>query len=195
MSKKLSPFWILFILTGLNLFNYIDRYVLSAVRTPLAADFGLNYGESGRLFTVFMLGYFLTSPFFGYFGDRLSRKWLIASGIFVWSLGTVMTGLAAGFWQLLLFRILVGVGEASYASISPGLISDAYGPRQRNNAGGIGPGFYPRRFDCGQVGLAAFFFLGRGSRALTGLYFAALQRAATRGSGIPCPGPIKKTGD
>ena len=134
MSKKLSPFWTLFILTGLNLFNYIDRYVLSAVRTPLAADFGLSYGESGRLFTVFMLGYFLTSPFFGYFGDRLSRKWLIASGIFVWSLGTVMTGLAAGFWQLLLFRILVGVGEASYASISPGLISDAYGPRQRNNA-------------------------------------------------------------
>ena len=134
MDKKISPFWLLFVLTGLNLFNYIDRYVLSAVRTPLAADFGLNYGDSGRLFTVFMLGYFITSPLFGYLGDRSARKWLIASGIFVWSLGTVMTGLAASYWQLLFYRILVGVGEASYASISPSLISDAYGPRQRNNA-------------------------------------------------------------
>ena len=35
MRKQLSPAWILFILTGLNLFNYLDRYVLSAVLTPL----------------------------------------------------------------------------------------------------------------------------------------------------------------
>jgi len=33
--QQLSPAWILFILTGLNLFNYLDRYVLSAVLTPL----------------------------------------------------------------------------------------------------------------------------------------------------------------
>jgi MFS transporter, Spinster family, sphingosine-1-phosphate transporter len=134
MTKKISPFWLLFILTGLNLFNYIDRYVLSAVRSPLAADFGLGYGDSGRLFTAFMIGYLVTSPLFGYLGDRTSRKWLIGSGIFVWSLATVLTGVAADFRQLLLFRILVGVGEASYASISPGLLSDAWGPKERNNA-------------------------------------------------------------
>jgi len=134
MNKKITPVRLLFILTGLNLFNYIDRYVLSAVRTPLAADFGIGYGDSGRLFTAFMIGYLITSPLFGYLGDRTSRKWLIASGIFVWSLATVLTGLAVDFRQLLLFRILVGVGEASYASISPGLLSDAWGPKQRNNA-------------------------------------------------------------
>jgi MFS family permease len=81
-----------------------------------------------------MLGYFVTSPFFGYLGDRASRKWLIALGIFVWSLGTVLTGFAGGFSSLLGFRMLVGFGEASYATISPSLISDAYGPARRNNA-------------------------------------------------------------
>jgi MFS transporter, Spinster family, sphingosine-1-phosphate transporter len=134
MNRKLSPAWTLAILTGLNLFNYMDRAVLNAVRTPLAAEFKVNYGDSGRAMTAFMIGYFVTSPFFGYMGDRASRKWLIAGGIFVWSLGTVLTGFAGTFGVLLAYRMLVGVGEASYATISPGLISDTFGTERRNNA-------------------------------------------------------------
>ena len=134
MNRRLSPTSLLIILTGLNLFNYLDRYVLNAVRTPMAAGFGLGYGDSGRLFTAFMLGYFLTSPFFGYLGDRHPRKVLISLGIFVWSLGTVFTGLAQSFVMLLCFRAMVGVGEASYATLSPGLISDTWSPGRRNNA-------------------------------------------------------------
>jgi MFS transporter, Spinster family, sphingosine-1-phosphate transporter len=134
MNRKLSPTWTLAILTGLNLFNYMDRAVLSAVRTPLANDFHVGYEESGKAFTAFMIGYFITSPIFGYLGDRASRKWLIAVGIFVWSLGTVLTGFAGTFGILLGYRALVGVGEASYATISPGLISDAFKSNWRNNA-------------------------------------------------------------
>src|SRR5690349_13976338 len=96
MRKQLTPFWMLFILTGLNLLNYLDRSILNAVRTPLAADFKIGYGDSGRTVTAFMIGYFVTSPFFGYLGDRFPRKWLIALGIFIWSLGTMLTGFAAG---------------------------------------------------------------------------------------------------
>src|SRR6266404_9496685 len=134
MRKQLTPFWLLSILTGLNLLNYLDRFVLNAVRTPLAADFKIGYGDSGRTVTAFMIGYFVTAPFFGYLGDRFSRKWLIAFGIFVWSLGTLLTGFATGFAMLLVFRVLVGLGEASYATISPSLISDAFPAGRRNNA-------------------------------------------------------------
>ena len=134
MNAKLSPTRLLLILTGLNLFNYLDRFVLSAVRTPMATDLGISYGDSGRAFTAFMVGYFVTSPIFGYLGDRASRKVLIAAGIFVWSLGTVLTGFAYSFGMLLGYRALVGVGEASYATISPSLIADSWGPLKRNNA-------------------------------------------------------------
>jgi MFS family permease len=134
MNRTLSPFWTLFILTGLNLFNYFDRYVLSAVLPSVQRDLHLNDGDAGRLATAFMLGYFLTSPFFGYFGDRTSRKWLIAAGIFIWSLGTLLTGFAQTFAVLVGFRVLVGVGEASYATISPSYISDTFGVDKRNNA-------------------------------------------------------------
>jgi MFS family permease len=134
LRRQLPPAWILFILTGLNLFNYLDRYVLSAVLTPLQKDLGLNDGQAGRLVTAFMIGYFVTSPVFGWLGDRGSRKWLIAAGILVWSVGTILTGFAATFALLIIFRVLVGLGEASYATISPSLISDSYAPAKRNNA-------------------------------------------------------------
>ncbi|MDB6066782.1 MAG: Major facilitator superfamily 1 [Pedosphaera sp.] len=134
MNRKLSPAWTLAILTGLNLFNYVDRYVLSAVVTPLQAELHINDNQAGTINSAFMIGYFVTSPFFGYLGDRFSRKWLIALGIFVWSLGTVLTGFASTFALLLAFRVLVGLGEASYATLSPGLISDSFVPQKRNNA-------------------------------------------------------------
>src|SRR5256885_10582399 len=105
--KPLSRFWLLFILTGLNLFNYLDRYILAAVLAPVRSDLGISGAEAGRINTAFMLGYFLTAPFFGYLGDRISRKWLIALGIFVWSAGTVLSGFATGIGMLLFFRILV----------------------------------------------------------------------------------------
>ncbi len=134
MNRKLSPYWTLAILTGLNLFNYLDRFVLAAVLPPLKAELHLNDGQAGRIATAFMLGYFVTSPVFGYLGDRFPRKWLIAAGIFIWSLGTVLTGFAAAFGTLLLFRALVGLGEASYATISPSLISDNFAAVRRNQA-------------------------------------------------------------
>jgi MFS transporter, Spinster family, sphingosine-1-phosphate transporter len=133
-TRRLSPFWLLLILSGLNLFNYLDRYVAYQVVEPIRLSFGLSDAQAGRLNTAFMLGYFVTAPIFGYLGDRITRKWLIAAGIFVWSLGTVLSGVATGFGSLLGYRVLVGLGEASYATISPGLISDAYGPAKRNNA-------------------------------------------------------------
>jgi len=132
--RTLSPFWLLFILTGLNLFNYLDRQILPAVLSPLTNELHISDAQTGRINSAFMLGYFLTAPVFGYLGDRISRKWLIALGIFVWSAGTVLTGFATSLGTLLFYRIFVGLGEASYATISPSLISDAYPPARRNNA-------------------------------------------------------------
>jgi MFS family permease len=132
--RQLSSAWLLCILTGLNLFNYLDRFVLSAVLTPLQKDLAINDEQAGRLVTAFMIGYFVTSPIFGWLGDRSSRKWLIAAGILVWSVGTVLTGFAATFEMMIAFRVFVGLGEASYATISPSLISDSYAPAKRNNA-------------------------------------------------------------
>lgn len=133
-SRQLWPKATLCALTGLNLFNYIDRYVLSAVTTPIQQEFALTEGQLGRLNTAFQLGYFVTSPFFGYLGDRAPRRWLILAGILVWSLGTFSTGLALTLSAMLWARALVGLGEASYATVSPAWIADLFPKERRNSA-------------------------------------------------------------
>ena len=131
---KLRPKLTLLALTGLNLVNYVDRQVLPAVLQPLQEDLKLDKTQAGFATTAFMLGYFATAPFFGALGDRLARKWLIAAGVVVWSIGTILTGAAGGVVSLLLYRCLVGVGEASYGTLSPGWIADLFESRRRNIA-------------------------------------------------------------
>lgn len=125
----------LLVLTLINLFNFLDRYVLSAVLEPIKADLHIkNDGDMGRMATAFMLGYFLTSPIFGYLGDRLSRRKLMAIGVIGWSLGTCLTGIAQGFSFMIFCRVMVGLGEASFGAIGPAVISDAFESKRRNKA-------------------------------------------------------------
>lgn len=132
--KPLRPRTWLALLTFINLVNYLDRYVLAGVLTPLKADLGVNDAQLGALQTAFMIGYFITSPIFGFLGDKLNRKLLIVAGIVVWSLATLGAAASATFAWLFVFRVVVGVGEASYAAVSPGLLSDSNPPERRNFA-------------------------------------------------------------
>jgi predicted MFS family arabinose efflux permease len=199
-TKIIRPGLTLAVLTGLNLFNYLDRYVLAAVLEPMKIEFSLTDGQAGRITTVFMLGYFLTSPLFGWLGDRAPRRWLVAAGVFVWSLGTVGTGWAAAFGTLL-FRVLVGVGEASYATVSPAWIADLYPKERRNNALTI---FYVAVPVGSALGVLlgsqvaahfgwryAFYWAGGPGLllALLGLFLPEPRRGATDGAGAPSAQP------
>lgn len=121
------PAVILALLTALNLLNYLDRSVVSAVITPVQEDLHLSNFVGGLLPTIFLIGYFATSPIFGQLGDRVAtggRKKLIALGIAVWSAATVGSGFARGAASMVVSRAWVGVGEASYATLAPTLIDD-----------------------------------------------------------------------
>ena len=129
-----SAWLTLALLCGLNLLNYLDRYVLSAVLAPLQHDLGLGDAAAGWAASAFMLGYFITAPFFGYLGDRHPRKWLMLGGVIVWSLATAATALAQNFAELFAIRMVVGVGEACFVTMGPSWISDLFGGVKRNTA-------------------------------------------------------------
>ena len=122
--------WGLAILTAINLFNYLDRWVVAAVVESLKKDLALDDFRIGLLATGFIVVYTLTSPLFGILGDRGSRPKLLAAGVAVWSLATALAGRAGGFASLFLARSAVGIGEAAYGTISPGLLADYY-PKSR----------------------------------------------------------------
>jgi MFS transporter, Spinster family, sphingosine-1-phosphate transporter len=119
------------LMTLLNFVNYIDRYILPAVAPRIKEALSLTDTELGFLGSAFLFSYFLTSPIFGWLGDRFSRTRLMAVGVAIWSLATAGGGFARSLTQMLFARGSVGVGEASYAAISPALISDYYPPDRR----------------------------------------------------------------
>ncbi len=129
----------LMVLLAINLFNYIDRQVLSAVLAQLELDGTIIHPEDpagkfklGLLTSAFMVTYMLFSPVFGWLDGRGARRWVILGvGVTVWSLASGASGLATGYWVLFATRCLVGIGEAAYAPVASAMLSDAYPARQR----------------------------------------------------------------
>ena len=122
------------ILTGLNVLNYVDRYVGAAVLPLILAAFSLSDAEGGLVQSAFIVSYSLVSPLVGWLADQRARLPLAVVGVLVWSVATVASGLAPTFAFLLIARAVIGVGEASYAVVTPPLLSDFYPPDRRGRA-------------------------------------------------------------
>ncbi len=116
----------LVILTGINLLNYLDRYVVPPIFSDLKGAFALSDTQLGLLMLSFLVIYSIAAPLFGSWGDRGPRPRLIATGVFLWSLATVLSGLAHSYPQLFAARALVGIGEAAYVAIAPALLADFF---------------------------------------------------------------------
>ncbi|HVR64264.1 MAG TPA: MFS transporter [Polyangia bacterium] len=120
------------VLTGLNLLNYIDRYIPSAVLPAIIATLHIKDSQAGSVQTLFIVTYALVSPVAGSLGDRYRRFLLAAVGVFIWSAATIGSGLAPTFAALVVARALIGVGEASYSVVTPSLLSDFYPADRRS---------------------------------------------------------------
>lgn len=122
----------LILLIGLNLLNYIDRYILPGAQSLIQKEYGWNDERIGALTTAFFVVYMLVAPITGWLGDRFSRKPLIIIGAVLWSLATLGTAWVHSYWTLYLRHALVGVGEASFGIFAPAVLADFYPERERN---------------------------------------------------------------
>lgn len=132
----------LWILIFINLFNYIDRQVLSAVLPRLQLDgtlFSPNdeylQFKSGLLTSAFMISYMLFSPIIGWMDGLRYRRWVILGcGVSLWSIASGMSGFAESYWMLLLTRCLVGIGEGAYGPVASAMIADMFSTNRRGKA-------------------------------------------------------------
>ena len=153
MPPRLYPRLLLAVLTGLNILNYIDRNVLFAVQSDIKKEFLVSDAKIGLLTSAFFFTYMFAAPLIGWMGDRYPRKNIVVFGIVIWSGFTFLTWFVHDYNQLLLRHAIVGIGEASYATIAPTLIADSFPPLRRGRMLSI--------FFLGlPVGSAAGFFAG-----------------------------------
>jgi MFS family permease len=109
---------------GINTMNFYDRQVLPSVQEKIRQEWKLSDSDLGWLGTAFMLLYALVGLPLGHLADVWRRRWILAAGVGLWSLLTLASGWAWGFWSLFVLRLGVGVGEASCAPAANSLIGD-----------------------------------------------------------------------
>jgi predicted MFS family arabinose efflux permease len=127
--------YVLFILTGVYAFNFIDRQILVILQEPIKADLDLSDTQLGLLtgFAFALLYVTLGLPIARY-ADKNNRKNIVSISLVVWSAMTALSGMAQNFVQLLLARVGVGVGEAGGSPPAHSIISDYYEPEKRATA-------------------------------------------------------------
>ncbi|HCS28644.1 MAG TPA: MFS transporter [Spongiibacteraceae bacterium] len=135
---KAAANYVLVILVLAYILSFIDRNILALLVGPIREEYALTDFQfsilHGWAFTLFYI--FLGLPI-GWLADRFSRKWIITSGVFLWSLMTCLCGFAKSFTGLFVTRIGVGVGEAALSPPAYSLMSDYFEPSRLRYATAI----------------------------------------------------------
>jgi MFS family permease len=122
----------LVLLIGLNLLNYIDRYILPGEVSLIKSEFHATDQQMGALTTALFFFYMFAAPATGWLGDRFRRKPLIIAGAVLWSVATLGTAWVHDYRTLYIRHALVGVGEATFGIFAPAVLADFYPERERN---------------------------------------------------------------
>lgn len=127
--------YVLFLLTIVYALNFVDRQILVILQESIKVDMALSDAQLGLL-TGFAFAIFYVSvgiPI-ARWADVGNRKNIVAGAVAVWSGMTALSGLTQNFYQLLLARIGVGVGEAGGSPPSHSILSDYYPAKERGRA-------------------------------------------------------------
>ena len=96
----------------LSFLTYFDRVCIVRAQGEIQADLGLSDHQIGLVLGAFWLAYALFEIPGGWMGDRFGARRTLTRIVLAWSAFTILTGFATGFYSLLVFRFLFGVGEA-----------------------------------------------------------------------------------
>ncbi|CAL8463948.1 g3483 [Coccomyxa elongata] len=138
-----TPARLLWLFCAMNMLVYMDRGVISSngvngargdERSPgygIQGDFELSLTQIGYLPAAFLVGLLVSSPIFAEASKHVNAFRLIALGLGVWTLSTAGCGISVGFWSLIICRMFVGVGEASFVALASPFIDDNAPPQSK----------------------------------------------------------------
>jgi MFS transporter, ACS family, D-galactonate transporter len=121
--------------------NYFDRGTISVALPLIAHDLRFGAELKGVLLSAFFWSYALMQVPVGWAVDRFNLRWLFTIMFLIWSLSQGLTGLATGLGMLIVFRMLLGIGESIYMPGGVKIVSLLFTPAERGSATGL--------FHCG----------------------------------------------
>lgn len=114
-----------------SLINYFDRATISFALPLISKELQLGPEAKGVLLSAFFWSYALLQIPMGVLADRVNLRWLYAAAFTLWSISQGLMGLATGLGTLILFRMLLGVGEAIYLPGGSKIVSLLFAPAER----------------------------------------------------------------
>jgi MFS transporter, ACS family, D-galactonate transporter len=126
--------WLLFIA---SLINYLDRSSISLALPLISKDLHLGPESKGLLLSAFFWTYALLQIPVGWAADRVNLRWFYFSAFVLWSLGQGLTGFATSLAVLILFRLLLGIGESIYLPGGTKIVSILFASTERGLPCGI----------------------------------------------------------
>jgi MFS family permease len=118
-----APIGLVALLSVALLVNYADRGSLSVAAPLLREELGLSASEIGWVLGLFYWAYAPLQPVMGWCADRFGPARVLAAGFVLWSLATALTGVAGGLAALIVLRLAMGAGEATFYPSALSLLS------------------------------------------------------------------------
>jgi len=137
LRKSTSPTQLVLLVSAALLINYVDRGNLATAAPLLQGELGLSATQLGVLLSAFYYSYVVAMVPAGWLAERYGAHRMLAAGIVIWSLATLLTGVAVGFWSLLLLRLLLGIGESAGFPCASHLFASQLRPAQIGMANGV----------------------------------------------------------
>lgn len=194
--------YVLGVLMGVNLFNYMDRSILGVLIEPIKQELQASDTQMGVLTGLAFAIFYAVCGFpIARLADRGLRVRVIAWAMAIWSVMTVVSGLATAYWHMLLARIGVGIGEAGGNPPSQALLADYFPIEQRARAiaffvAGAHIGIFLGTLLAGYIGHAygwrmAFIVLGAPGVAFALVVRFTVREAAPRGKAEAVGSPLR----
>lgn len=182
-------------LCALSFLTYYDRQCIVRAQESIQESLAINDEQMGLVFGAFWLAYALFEIPGGWMGDRIGARFTLTRIVLAWSLFTALTGAATGFYSLLLYRFLFGVGEAGAYPNMARIQSRWLPVAERARAGGVlwlsarwGAAFAPLIFGAMMRGISSMQTNSEASSPLAWFSDVSAWRVAFFASG--CLGVI-----
>lgn len=190
--------WFIILFGAIYMFNFIDRMIISVVGEPIRREFGLSDLQLG------IMGGVAFALFYGGIGiplarlaERVSRVGIVATATALWSIMTMLSGVAGSYWHLLLARMGVGVGEAGFTPPVVSMIADRFAPEKRATvfsliAVGVSVGGAVGALGGGWIAQnhgwrLAFLVMGAPGLLLALLLWLTIKEPVRQNAGAPAP--------
>lgn len=108
----------------------VEATIVATAMPSIAADLG-GFAKYSWVFSAYLLMTTVTVLIYGKLSDIFGRKPIFAFGMGLFLFGSLMCGLAASMDQLIIFRLIQGMGAGAVLPIATTIVGDIYSSEER----------------------------------------------------------------